>query len=331
MNTQLKNVLIIGGAGYLGSHLNKEFYSNGINTVVLDNLENGRRDFVKWGEFYEGDINDDYLLRKIFSNHKIDLVINCAVNIYNEKERVMKKLSEAELLINIMSLYGVKSIVLPSSHEVYGMQQYFPIDENHPKVPISMQGFLDLQIEEIVKLSCEHNGINYCFIRFQNLAGADSDCEIGESHLSDGLIPSIFGHLNRMHSSVKFKGSNFDTPDGSLIRDYLHVKDAADAFVSASNYIHSMKQSEIFNISNGIGFSEYEIVRIAEKIFARNFTLNYKETSGKYAPSLYIDSNKAFKLLHWTPKFRTIEEIIISAFKYQITRGGTFINSKWAA
>jgi UDP-glucose 4-epimerase len=320
-------ILITGGAGYIGSHLNKYLTQAGFNTVVLDNLSNGRRDFVKWGKFIEGDIGDGFSLKMIFLTHQIKLVIHCATDAYSKDVFLKKQVDNAELLLNGMAENGVKYFVFPSSHEVFGWPLYSPIDEYHPRLPITKRGQLHLQIEELLSNYERSRGIKHAILRFQNAAGSDMDCEIGELHLSDNLIPSIVDGVINSHHKVSINNAEFNTPDGSLIEDYLHVDDLSNATYLAILKLLEGEKSEEYNLCNGNGFSALEVIEAASKVIGQKSKLNYVNCLENVVPALKVSCNKAFDLLKWTPNFKSIESIIQSAWHFQLMKGRAKYNS----
>ena len=233
-------VLIVGGAGYVGSHANKALCKGGYKTVVFDNLSRGHKEFVKWGKFFNGDLSDRKRLKACFRKYRIKAVMHFSAFAYvgeSVKEPAkyyINNVANTLNLLEIMREHGVKYFIFSSTAATYGEPDKIPINEKHSQNPINPYGRTKKIIEDILKDYSNAYGLKYVALRYFNAAGADSDTEIGELHNPEThLIPLIFDAAMGKRKSIKIFGTNYKTPDGSCIRDYIHVSDLADAHIKA--------------------------------------------------------------------------------------------------
>ena len=238
-----KYVLITGGAGYIGSHTNKELFKKGYETLVLDNLIYGHKDFLKWGEFILGDLNNIEHLRLVFKNYNIEAVMHFAAFAYvgesveNPQKYYINNVNNTLNLLQVMNEYQCKYFIFSSTCATYGNPITPLIDEEHPQNPINPYGKSKLMVENILEDFSNAYGINYISLRYFNAAGADIDCEVGEKHDPEThLIPLVIDAALKKRENIKVFGTDFDTEDGSAIRDYIHVSDLADAHILALEY-----------------------------------------------------------------------------------------------
>lgn len=314
-------ILLTGGAGYIGSHTNKALYNSGYDTVVVDNLVRGHEDFVKWGQFENYDIGNENL-REVFDKYDIDCVIHFAAfayvgESYENPDMYFKNNYEKTLnLLDIMSEFNVNKFIFSSTCTLYGNTAKIPISENNPLNPINPYGESKLLVERTLKSKSENENFNYVSLRYFNASGADFDCEIGEKHFPEPhLIPLILDVAIGNREYISVFGDDYDTPDGTCVRDYIHVNDLADAHIKAYEYLCENDKSNIFNLGNNKGYSVFEIIRMCEKVTGSEIPIKI-ESRRKGDPAILIsNSDKINHELNWTPK-HDLEEIITSAWKW---------------
>lgn len=316
-------ILITGGAGYIGSHVNKLLNVKGYKTLVLDNLINGHREFVKWGEFILGDLRDKEMLRLCFKNFPIKAVMHFAAFAYVEESILNpNKYYENNLIgtlniLEVMREFKVNYMIFSSSCAVYGVPESIPITEEHPKNPINPYGRTKLMIELILKDYDTAYGIKHINLRYFNAAGADPDCEIGELHLPEThLIPIVLNTALGKLDYVKINGSDYDTPDGTCIRDFVHVMDLAEAHVLAMEHLTEWGYSDSFNLGIERGYSVKEVISSAERITNRKIEIAENKRREGDPPVLISSYEKARKVLNWEPKYRDLDSIIKTAWKW---------------
>ncbi len=314
-------ILIVGGAGYIGCHVNKYLTHKGYQTIVVDSLITGHKDFVKWGKFYEGDIGDQIFLEKVFSENKISVVMHFSAFAYvgesvlNPAKYYINNVSNTLNLLEKMRKYGVKNFIFSSTCATYGNPLKVPIDENHPQNPINPYGRSKLMIENILSDYEKAYGIKYINLRYFNAAGADLDAEIGEKHNPEThLIPLAIYNILGLTDSITIFGTDYPTPDGTCIRDYIHVVDIAQAHWLAMEYLLKEKQSDSFNLGNGNGFSVKEVLYMVEKVSGTKLNIKYGKRRDGDPAVLVADSSKAFSKLGWKPEFKSLEKIVETAY-----------------
>lgn len=316
-------ILIVGGAGYIGSHVNKELNKRGYNTIVYDNLIYGHKEFVKWGIFEFGDLNDKKRLNEIFDKYKIDAVMHFAAYAYvGESVKEPSKYYNNNVcntinLLDVMIAHDVKHFIFSSSCATYGEPIDMPIVEDAIQRPINPYGKTKLIIEKLLEDYEKAYGLHYSCLRYFNAAGDDPDCDIGELHNPEThIIPlTIYTALGKL-DSFSIYGTDYSTFDGTCIRDYIHVLDLADAHIKALMYIKQNNKSENFNLGTENGTSVLEIIEEVKKVSGKEFLVNYaKKRPGD--PAVLVGSNKkAKKLLNWEPNNSKIEYIIKTAWDW---------------
>lgn len=315
-------VLIIGGAGYIGSHCNKYFIKQGIETTILDDLSTGYLGSIINTKFIYGNFGDENLINNILQNGEYDAVINFAASadvsdsIINPNGYYKNNVSNMITLLDAMIRNRVKYIVFSSSASIFGDPLYLPIDENHSKNPISPYGRSKLMDEQLLEDYSQAYGIKYCNFRYFNAGGAWGDNSIGESHnLEHHLIPLIFNSI-KTGIPLKVFGDDYDTKDGSCVRDYIHVNDIADAHYLGLQYIIRNNKSECFNLGSNNGHSVLEIINICEKITGMQpkYEISYRRKGDPQ--SLLANNQKAKDLLCWEPK-NDIYKIITDAWNWE--------------
>ena len=313
-------ILITGGAGYIGSHVNKALNKAGYETVVLDNLIKGFEDFVKWGVFVEGDYGDEELLNRIFKEYDIEAVmhfgayISVAESVEYPKAYLENNYEKTLTLIKAMKDNGVKNLIFSSTAAVYGSPVEIPIKETHQLKPINPYGKSKLLVEEYLK---SQDDIDYVIFRYFNASGDDPDCEIGELHEPEThLIPLILDAALGRRDSISVFGDDYDTEDGSCVRDYIHVNDIANAHIEGLRYLENGGENNVFNIGNGRGFSVKEVISVVKKVTGKDFPVNIEGRRPGDPGTLVADSNKIHEVLGWTPEYDTLESIIETAWMW---------------
>ena len=317
-------ILVCGGAGYIGSHAVHQLIQKGEGVVIVDNLSHGHRAALNPNaKFYEGDIRDSGVLDKIFTENKIEAVIHFAAYIEagESVEKPLKYFNNnvygTQILLEAMVKHEVKKIVFSSSAAVYGEPKKIPIEENDEKLPINPYGETKLMMEKIMQWVNRANGIDYVALRYFNAAGALEGGAIGEDHHPEThLIPLILQVPLGKRDHITIFGEDYDTPDGTCLRDYIHVIDLADAHVLALEYLRKGGQSAAFNLGNGQGFSVKEMIEAAKKVTGKDIKVVVGERRAGDPAKLIASSDKARKILGWSPKYRNIEEIISTAWSW---------------
>ncbi|MCK9150792.1 UDP-glucose 4-epimerase GalE [Methanobacterium alcaliphilum] len=323
-------ILIIGGAGYIGSHINKMLNQLGHETIILDNLSYGHKEFTKWGKFIEGDINETAKLERIFQNYPVDSVMHFAAFTYvgesvtNPQKYYVNNVKNTLNLLETMNKYHIKNFIFSSTCAVYGEPQELPLKEDHPLNPINPYGRSKLMIENILKDYSEAYDFNYASLRYFNAAGADPEAEIGEWHDPEThLIPLVLDAASGRRDAINIFGTDYPTKDGTCIRDYIHVCDLAQAHLKALDYLKDKDTSEIFNLGNGNGFSVREVIETAARITGQKIkSIEDKPRAGD-PPILIGSAAKAKKVLGWKPHWKDLSEIIETSWKWHQRLYGT--------
>lgn len=317
-------VLVIGGAGYIGSHVVYELINSGNQVVVLDNLSTGNHHaVVKEANFYKGDVQNEDILQTIFSNHKIDVVINLAAKLL-VGESVKKPLEYFQnnvggliSLLSMMNKFKVKNLVFSSTAAVYGRpQKNVAIKEDNYKSPINPYGSSKLADEHLIVGAHQAYGINYVIFRYFNVAGANVEAQIGQSinKVPTHLIPSIIYALEQNQPMSVF-GDDYLTKDGTCIRDYIHVIDIAKAHVLGAQFVLK-GQSEIFNLGSNRGYSIKEVINEVEKTMKIKVPYKIVKRRDGDPPLLVANTDKVIEILNFIPHF-SLSEIIKSEFAWR--------------
>jgi len=316
-------ILITGGAGYIGSHVNKLLSEFGYDTIVIDNLVNGHKEAVKWGKLEIADLCDINKLRLLFEKYSFDTVFHFAAYAYvgesvNEPEKYYRNnVVNTINLLDVMREYQSKRIIFSSSCATYGIPESVPIKEDAIQNPINPYGRTKLMMEQLLSDYNEAYGINYCCLRYFNAAGADPDGEIGESHEPEThLIPLVLDAAADEKKSVSVYGSDYPTGDGSCIRDYIHVLDLAKAHVQAMEYLIKGNKSRCVNLGNGSGTSVFEIIDAVKRVTGRDVRINLSPRRQGDPPVLVGSAELAKELLKWEPQFTGIDTIIRHAWQW---------------
>ena len=316
-------ILVCGGAGYIGSHVNKQLNIEGYDTIVFDSLLYGHREAVKWGEFVQGDLANHTDIEAAFEKYDIEAVFHFAAYAYvgesvEEPEKYYyNNVVNTLNLLKVMRSHGCNKIIFSSTCATYGEPEKVPITEDMPQNPINPYGVTKLTVERIFKDYAKAYGLKFAVLRYFNAAGADPDGEIGESHNPEThIIPLVLDAASGVRPDIKIFGTDYDTPDGSCIRDYIHVSDLADAHLLALHYLENGGESDFFNLGNAIGTSVLEVVNSAKIVTGREFAVVHAPRRSGDPAKLVGSSEKAQRILGWKPKYGDIDAIIAHAWKW---------------
>lgn len=330
MNSNLDNmnILVCGGAGYIGSHMIKLLAHQGYNVISFDNLSTGHSSSVRWGSFIEGDLLNKHDLETLFASHKIDLVMHFAAksivseSVQNPSLYYNNNVTGTINLLDVMRKYNVSKFIFSSSASVYGLPETNRIDENHPTNPINSYGHSKLMVEQILKYYYQAYGISSVSFRYFNAAGADTQGEIGEMHDPEThLIPNILKSVLNPQIELKIFGNDYKTPDGSCIRDYVHVDDLCDAHLKGANFLKENLGHHKFNLGNGRGFSVLDVINAVEKIIGKQIPYTMEKRREGDPGILVADASKANDILNWKAANNTIEDIVRTAWHWHSKNG----------
>ncbi len=314
-------ILVIGGAGYIGSHVVKDLLANGHEVTVFDNLSSGHRcNLFPNAAMAEGDITDPDALRRVMQKG-FDGVVHLAAkkavgeSMENPQKYAVNNLSGTINILNAMADNNIKYLVFSSSAAVYGIPQYLPIDERHPTEPINFYGFTKLDIEKLMNWYDRLKGIKYIALRYFNAAGYDESGDIrGLDTAPQNLLPIIMEAAIGKRDKLKIFGNDYDTPDGTCIRDYIHVSDLASAHTAALNYLQEKKRSEILNLGTETGTSVLEMLKAAEKVIGRPIAFEFAPRRPGDPARLTASAQTAQQLLNWKPSHSDIDNIVRSTW-----------------
>ena len=317
-------ILVLGGAGYIGSHTALELVKAGNEVVIADNLVTGYRKAIPEGaKFYKGDLRDSDFLDNLFHQEKIDAVIHFAAyslvgeSVTNPLKYYDNNLYGTKVLLEAMVKNNVGKIVFSSTAATYGEPENIPILETDRTCPTNPYGETKLAMEKMFKWTAEAHGLRYVSLRYFNACGADESGEIGEAHTPEShLIPLILQVPNGKRETISIYGTDYDTPDGTCIRDYIHVTDLAQAHILAVQYLNNGGESDIFNLGNGVGYSVREVIETARKVTGHPIPATETSRCAGDPARLVASSEKAKKILGWKPVHDSLEEIIASAWNW---------------
>jgi UDP-arabinose 4-epimerase len=319
----MKTILVTGGAGFVGSHACKALARAGFLPVVFDSLEHGHDWAVKWGPLERGDLRNEQDLARAFAARQPWAVMHFAAYAYvGESVAAPAKYYDNNIggtskLIAACAAHGCRNIVFSSTCATYGVPERLPLAEDSPQQPVNPYGYTKLVVERLLKDAETAHGIRHVALRYFNAAGADPDGELGEAHDPEThVIPLVLFAAMGQRPDVKLFGQDYPTPDGTCIRDYVHVSDLADAHVAALAWLSDGKPSEAFNLGNGRGFSVAEVVKAVEKVTGRSVPAEMCARRPGDPPVLVSDSAKARRLLDWVPQFSDLEDQIRHAWAW---------------
>lgn len=319
-------VLVVGGAGYIGSHMLKRLGAAGCEAVTLDDLSTGRRDAVTFGEFVEGDMGDRDLLDDLFRSAEFDGVMHFAAHsqvresVEDPAKYYRNNVAGTLALLDAMRKHAIGRFVFSSSAAVFGEPRQRLIDENHPRNPINPYGRSKLVVEDILRDYDAAYGLKSISLRYFNAAGADPDGEIGESHEPEThLIPLVLRAASGRAAKVAVFGADHDTPDGTCVRDYVHVNDLCDAHLLALRALRDGASGAAYNLGNGNGFSVREVIAAAKTVTGTGISVTYDARRPGDPARLVSDSARARAELGWRPRYPELETIVSHAWKWELT------------
>lgn len=322
------SVLVLGGAGYIGSHTVDRLVEAGKDVVAVDSLVTGHLAAVrKEAKFYQGDLADKDFMRKVFTeNPDIDAVIHfAAFSLVAESMKDPLKYFDNNTagmvkLLEVMNEFDIKYIVFSSTAATYGIPEKMPIYEDDPQLPINPYGESKLMMEKIMRWADEAYGIKFVALRYFNVAGAKPDGSIGEDHHPEThLLPIVLQVAMGEREKLQIFGDDYNTPDGTNVRDYVHPFDLADAHILAVDYLRNGNESSAFNLGSSTGFSNLEIVKAAREVTGKEIPAEIAARRGGDPDTLIAASEKARKVLGWKPEFDDIHKIIETAWKWHTT------------
>ena len=317
-------LLVLGGAGYIGSHTATELLDNGHEVVIADNLVTGYREAVpEKATFYQGDLRDKDFLVDLLKKEKVDAVIHFAAfslvgeSVTNPLKYYENNLYGTKVLLDAMIETGVDKIVFSSTAATYGEPENIPILESDRTCLTNPYGETKLAMEKMISWAAKAHGLHFVSLRYFNACGAHKSGKIGEAHNPEShLIPLVLQVPNGKREFVSIYGNDYDTPDGTCIRDYIHVTDLAKAHILAVEYLMNGGESDIFNLGNGVGYSVKEVIETARKVTGHPIPAKEEARRAGDPARLVASGEKARKILGWEPEIKDLADIISSAWKW---------------
>jgi UDP-glucose 4-epimerase len=319
-----KKILVVGGCGYIGSHMVKRLLEVEHDVTVLDNLSTGFRDSLLGGRLVEGDFGSRAVLDELFGNSDFDGVLHFASlilvgeSVIDPARYYRCNVSKTLTLLEAMKDYKVQHLIYSSSAAVFGEPQYSPIDENHPRNPINPYGMTKHIVEIMLKDFARAYGLNSVALRYFNAAGADPQARLGERHDPEThLIPLALRAVSGARSELQLFGQDYDTPDGTCIRDYIHVDDLSDAHLLALEYLWGGGDTTAFNLGNGDGFSVKQVIDVVEKVTGTSLPIVFAPRRAGDPARLVADSSRARAILGWKPQYNDLRQIVGHAWQWE--------------
>ena len=318
------SILIVGGAGYIGSHMVKKLATSGTEVITIDNLSRGYRDAVKYGEFVEGDLADPAVLDHVFNNYSIDAVMHFAAFIevgesVGEPARYYRNnVMNTMVLLDAMIQHDIDNFIFSSTAAIFGEPEYTPIDEKHSKRPINPYGHSKLMVEQILQDYDSAYGLKSTCLRYFNAAGADPDGELGERHDPEShLVPLVLQAASGRRKDIKIFGTDYPTEDGTCVRDYIHINDLCEAHSLALQRMQQTRSSARYNLGNGKGFSVQQVIDTTRKVTGKDFKVTRDNRRPGDPAVLVADSQLARQELGWQPEHADLESIIETAWNWE--------------
>ncbi len=319
-------ILVLGGAGYIGSHTVYELIDAGHEVIVIDNLLTGFKEAVHpQAKFYKGDIRDKEFLEEVFRQEKIDGIIHFAASsqvgesMVNPLKYYNNNLCGTEILLESMVKFGIDKIVFSSTAATYGEPESIPILETDRTLPTNCYGETKLAMEKMFLWTSKAHDIRYVSLRYFNACGAHPNGRIGEAHNPEThLIPLILQVPNEKRDYISVFGNDYETKDGTCVRDYIHVNDLAQAHILAMEYLMEGGNSDVFNLGNGVGFTVKEVIETARKVTGHSIPAKVENRRAGDPSVLIASSDKAKKILGWSPKYADLETIIKTAWEWHV-------------
>lgn len=317
------NILVTGGAGYIGSITSSLLRQAGHTVVIFDNLQTGHKKSVRQSRLIVGDLTKKDTIDKVFSSEEFDAVVHFAAlslagqSMERPYEYYHNNLLGSLNLLESMRLHGCHTIIFSSTSAVYGYPKICPITEDQEINPVSVYGSSKHMVEEIIGWYDTIYSIKSVMLRYFNAAGALLDGTMGEDHMNEThIIPLALAVASAKRDVFELFGNDYETPDGTCIRDYIHVVDLADAHVKALNFLTKSKKSEVINLGVGRGYSNREVLDVVQKVTGKQIHIEVKPRRPGDPAQLWADNTKAKRLLGWEPKYSDIETIVSSALKW---------------
>jgi len=328
------SILVLGGAGYIGSHTVYELVDKGEDVVIIDNLETGHIEAVHpKARFYQGDIRDRAFLDHVLEKEKVDAVIHFAAyslvgeSMTNPLKYYENNLYGTKVLLDAMVAHGIDKIVFSSTAATYGEPERVPILETDKTEPTNPYGETKLSMEKMIRWTGLAHGLKFVSLRYFNACGAHANGTIGEAHNPEThLVPLILQVPNGIRDAINIYGNDYDTKDGTCVRDYIHVTDLANAHILAVKYLMEGQESNIFNLGNGIGFTVLEVIEAARRVTDNPIKAVIIPRRAGDPAKLIASSDKARTILGWNPEHADIIEIIASAWKWHKNHPNGYAN-----
>jgi UDP-glucose 4-epimerase len=322
-------ILVVGGAGYIGSHMVKQLLRGGHDVMTLDDLSTGYRDAVLGGSFIQGSIADRTLLDRVFADHRFDAVFHFASfiqvgeSVAQPAKYYANNLANTLNLLDAMVRHEIRHFIFSSSAAIFGEPRNMRIDEDHPVAPINPYGASKAMVEQILRDYDRAYGLKSVSLRYFNACGADPEGDVGERHDPEThLIPLALQAVSGRRESLTVFGRDYDTPDGTCIRDYVHVCDLCEAHLLALVYLQDGKASNAFNLGNGDGFSVQEVINTVSLVTGKKVpVIDGLRRAGDPA-RLVADASKANKTLGWKPRYGELDVIVSHAWAWETKRLG---------
>lgn len=318
-----ETILVVGGAGYIGSHMVKALLENDYKVVVLDNLSTGNRRLIVGGEFVEGDLGDAAVLDDLFTTRRIDAVMHFAAfslvgeSVTDPLKYYRNNVAGTAQLVDAMLRHEVRNFIFSSTAAVYGEPRSVPIDEQQPLCPTNPYGTTKLAVEHMLRDCAAAYDFNFVSLRYFNTAGADPSGTIGELHDPEShLIPLLLKVANGQRENIKIFGNDYPTPDGTCLRDYVHVNDLAAAHLLALRHIVAQGGAATYNLGNSRGYSVMELLEVARCVTGHPIPAVIEARRQGDPAVLVADSGKIRRELGWQPRFEKIEEIVRTAWRW---------------
>lgn len=329
-------VLVLGGAGYIGSHAVRQLIEKKYRVVVIDNLLTGHREAIHPDAvFYEGDVRDKPFVESVFKKEAIDSVIHFAASslVGESVEKPLKYFNNnvygMEILLEVMEAYNVKKIVFSSTAATYGEPKKSPIDESFPTNPKNPYGESKLIMEKMMKWCDQAYGMRYVALRYFNVAGAVPDASIGEDHTPEThLVPIILQVALGQREQLSIFGDDYETPDGTCVRDYVHVEDLIAAHLLALDYLEAGNESNMFNLGSSLGYSVKEMLDAAREVTGKDIPAVIAPRRAGDPGTLVASSEKAKTILGWKPHYTSIKDIIATAWNWHTSHPNGYLEQE---
>ncbi len=325
MSLENKTFLIVGGAGYIGSHMTLMLHELGHHVIVLDNLSTGFEDAVIGAEFIQGDIHDSEKLDEVFNKYNIDIVMHFAAHIdVGESVRdpfkyYRNNVVGTQTLLERMVSNQVSNFIFSSTAAIFGEPEYIPIDEAHIKKPINPYGHSKLMVEQMLESYDQAYGLKSICLRYFNAAGADPKTRVGERHDPEThLIPLVLQAASGRRENISIFGNDYDTEDGTCVRDYIHIVDLCNAHLLSAKLLLQENCSQRFNLGNGNGYSVKQLIDVAKEITSKSIKVLHASRRAGDPARLVADAAQAREMLGWAPKYSNLAEIVEHAWKWEI-------------